>query len=80
MATPNQPINVSKLYQQQQQQKQTVATPPAPAASTARVKDQTPTPASTFTYGLGNPAVTQVTKPGQTLPTTTPVEIGRAHV
>ena len=46
MATPNQPINVSKLYQQQQQQKQTVATPPAPTASTARVKDQTPTPAS----------------------------------
>lgn len=70
MATPNQLINVSKLYQQQQQQKQTVATPP-PAVNTARVKDQTPTPASTFTYGLGNPAVTQVTKPAQTLPTTT---------
>jgi len=48
---------------------------PAPAApSTARVKDTTPTPASTFTYGLGSPAVTQITKPGQTLPTTTPVK------
>ena len=43
-------------------------------ATTPRVKDMDipskSTSASTFTYGLGNPAVTQITKPGQTLPTT----------
>ncbi len=31
----------------------------------------TPTPTPTFTYGLGNPAETRITKPGQALPTTT---------
>ena len=36
----------------------------------ARVKDMESPSASTFTYGLGNPAATQITKPGQTLPTT----------
>lgn len=64
--TPTTPV--SKLYQEQVAPKTTT---PATTTPSARVKDTGTAPASTFTYGLGSPAVTQITKPGQTLPTTT---------
>lgn len=56
-------INVRKEFEKKQAtQKPTPA--PTPKASV-------PAPTQTFTYGLGSPQQTAITKPGQTLPTTT---------
>ena len=63
MATPNANQRESRVPA-----KTPTVTPKATPKATP-AKAATP---STFTYGLGNPLETRVTKPGQTLPTTTP--------
>jgi hypothetical protein len=65
-------INVSKQFAANKS-----TTPAASKSAAAKVAQQTlnlygaPKPAPTFTYGLGSPTQTKITKPGQTLPTTT---------
>ena len=51
-----------------------IAKPTAPTYNPLSGMVAKPAAPSTFTYGLGNPLETRVSKPGQTLPTTTPTK------
>ena len=53
-----------------------IAKPAAPTYNPLSGMVAKPAAPSTFTYGLGNPLETRVTKPGQTLPTTTVTSSG----
>jgi hypothetical protein len=53
-----------------------IAKPTAPTYNPLSGMVAKPAAPSTFTYGLGNPLETRVTKPGQTLPTTTVTSSG----
>ena len=61
------------VYNQGNPVAKNVYVPPTPAKTTKTSGGYSGIPATkttTFTYGLGNPLQTQITKPGQTLPTT----------
>jgi len=67
-------INVRREFEKRQAATTPTPTPKAPAQTTAANQRESrvsaPAPAQTFTYGLGSPQQTAITKPGQTLPTT----------
>lgn len=67
-------INVRKEFEKRQAATTPTPTPKAPAQTTAANQRESrvsaPAPTQTFTYGLGSPQQTAITKPGQTLPTT----------
>ena len=65
-------INVRKEFEKREAAKPSTPKPPV-QTSTANQRESrvsAPAPAQTFTYGLGSPQQTTITKPGQTLPTT----------
>lgn len=63
-------VNVSQQYAANQREGRTTTPKPTAPVGTPFGQAQKPASTQTFTYGLGNPQQTTITKPGQTLPTT----------